>query len=182
MVSPDMRRQAKVINFGVLYGMSAFGLAKELGITQKLAQAYIDSYFQRYRGVRDYLDGLLAQARRDGYVTTLLRRRRYLPEIHSPQAPVRQFAERMAINAPIQGTAADLIKVAMVRIDRRLAAENLAAAMIMQVHDELVFEAPVSEREVLMTLVREEMEGVLKLDVHLRVEISAGRNWDEAHA
>jgi DNA polymerase I len=182
MVNPDMRRQAKVINFGVLYGMSAFGLAKELGITQKLAQAYIDNYFQRYRGVRDYLDGLLALARRDGYVTTLLRRRRYLPEIHSPQAPVRQFAERMAINAPIQGTAADLIKVAMVRIDRRLAVENLAAAMIMQVHDELVFEAPVSEREVLMTLVREEMEGVLKLDVPLRVEIAAGRNWDEAHA
>jgi len=182
MVNPDMRRQAKVINFGVLYGMSAFGLAKELGITQKLAQAYIDSYFQRYRGVRDYLDGLLAQARRDGFVTTLLRRRRYLPEIHSPQAPVRQFAERMAINAPIQGTAADLIKVAMVQIFRRLAEERLSAAMIMQVHDELVFEAPVSEREVLMALVREEMEGVLKLDVPLRVEVAAGKNWDEAHA
>ncbi|MDO9230043.1 MAG: DNA polymerase I [Syntrophales bacterium] len=182
MVNPDMRRQAKVINFGVLYGMSAFGLAKELGITQKLAQAYIDSYFQRYRRVRDYLDGLLAQARRDGYVTTLLRRRRYLPEIMSPQAAVRQFAERMAINAPIQGTAADLIKVAMVRIFRRLAEEELSAVMIMQVHDELVFEAPVSEREILMALVREEMEGVLKLNVPLRVEVAAGRNWDEAHA
>jgi DNA polymerase-1 len=162
--------------------MSAFGLAKELGITQKLAQAYIDSYFQRYQGVRDYLDSLLAQARRDGYVTTLLKRRRYLPEIHSSQAPVRQFAERTAINAPIQGTAADLIKAAMVRIFRRLTEEGLSAAMIMQVHDELVFEAPVSEREVLMALVREEMEGVLKLDVPLRVEVTAGRNWDEAHA
>ena len=182
MVNPDMRRQAKAINFGVLYGMSAFGLAKELGITQKLAQAYIDGYFQRYRRVRDYLDGLLAQARRDGYVTTLLRRRRYLPEIMSPQAAVRQFAERMAINAPIQGTAADLIKVAMVRIFRRLTEEGLSAAMIMQVHDELVFEAPVSEREVLMALVREEMEGVLKLNVPLRVEVAAGRNWDESHA
>jgi DNA polymerase I len=181
MVNPDMRRQAKVINFGVLYGMSAFGLAKELGITQKLAQVYIDSYFQRYRGVRDYLDGLLTQARRDGYVTTLLRRRRYLPEIHSPQAPVRQFAERMAINAPIQGTAADLIKVAMVRIFRRLDREGFSAFMIMQVHDELVFEAPVAERETLTALVREEMEGVLKLRVPLRVEIAAGRNWDEAH-
>jgi DNA polymerase-1 len=181
MVNPDMRRQAKVINFGVLYGMSAFGLAKELGITQKLAQAYIDSYFQRYSGVRDYLDGLLVQARRDGYVTTLFKRRRYLPEIHSSQAPVRQFAERMAINAPIQGTAADLIKVAMVRIFRRLAEERLSAAMIMQVHDELVFEAPVAERETLTALVREEMEGVLKLRVPLRVEVAAGRNWDEAH-
>ena len=182
MVNPDMRRQAKVINFGVLYGMSAFGLAKELGITQKLAQAYIDGYFQKYARVREYLDGLLAQARRDGYVTTLLRRRRYLPEIMSPQAAVRQFAERMAINAPIQGTAADLIKVAMVRIFRRLTEEGLSAAMIMQVHDELVFEAPVSEREVLMALVREEMEGVLKLNVPLRVEVAAGRNWDESHA
>jgi DNA polymerase-1 len=182
MVNPDMRRQAKVINFGVLYGMSAFGLAKELGITQKLAQAYIDSYFQKYAKVREYLNGLLAQARREGYVTTLLNRRRYLPEINSPQAPVRQFAERMAINAPIQGMAADLIKMAMVRIFRRLVEEGLSAAMIMQVHDELVFEAPVSEREGLMALVREEMEGVLKLDVPLRVEVAAGRNWDEAHA
>jgi len=182
MVNPDMRRQAKVINFGVLYGMSAFGLAKELGITQKLAQAYIDGYFQKYAKVRDYLDGLLAQARREGYVTTLLRRRRYLPEINSPQPAVRQFAERMAINAPIQGTAADLIKVAMVRIFRRLAEEGLAAVMIMQVHDELVFEAPVAEREALMSLVREEMEGVLRLSVPLRVEIAAGKNWDEAHA
>jgi len=181
MVNPDMRRQAKVINFGVLYGMSAFGLAKELGITQKLAQAYIDSYFQRYQGVRAYLDGVLVQARRDGYVTTLLRRRRYLPEIMNPQAAVRQFAERMAINAPIQGTAADLIKVAMVRIFRRLAEERLSAAMIMQVHDELVFEAPVFEKERVTALVREEMEGVLTLRVPLRVEISAGRNWDEAH-
>lgn len=181
MVNPDMRRQAKVINFGVLYGMSAFGLAKELGITQKLAQAYIDSYFQKYAKVREYLDALLAQARREGYVTTLLNRRRYLPEITSPQLPVRQFAERMAINAPIQGTAADLIKMAMVRISRRIQEEGFLAAMIMQVHDELVFESPVSEREALVALVREEMERVLKLDVPLRVEIAAGRNWDEAH-
>jgi DNA polymerase-1 len=181
MVNADMRRQAKVINFGVLYGMSAFGLAKELNITQKLGQAYIDGYFQKYAKVREYLDGLLAQARREGYVTTLLKRRRYLPEINSPQPSVRQFAERMAINAPIQGTAADLIKVAMVRIFRRLAGEGFAAAMIMQVHDELVFEAPVAEREELMDLVRKEMEGVLKLEVPLPVEIAAGKNWDEAH-
>lgn len=181
MVNPDMRRQAKVINFGVLYGMSAFGLARELGVTQKLAQAYIDSYFQKYQGVREYLDGVLDQARRDGFVTTLLRRRRYLPEIRSTQAPVRQFAERMAINAPIQGTAADLIKVAMVRISRRLEREGFSSFMIMQVHDELVFETPAAERERLSALVREEMEGVIRLDVPLRVEIAAGRNWDEAH-
>jgi DNA polymerase I len=182
MVNADMRRQAKVINFGVLYGMSAFGLAKELGITQKLAQAYIDGYFQKYGKVREYLDGLLDEARREGYVTTLFKRRRYLAEILSPQPAIRQFAERMAINAPIQGTAADLIKVAMVRIFRRLAAEGLSAAMIMQVHDELVFEVPLAEREKVIALVRQEMEGVLKLAVPLRVEIGAGRNWDEAHA
>ncbi len=181
MVNAEMRRQAKVINFGILYGMSAFGLAKELGITQKLAQAYIDGYFQKYAKVRNYLDGLLDQARRDGYVTTLLCRRRYLPEIMSSQAAVRQFAERTAINAPIQGTAADLIKVAMVRISRCIAEKGLSAAMIMQVHDELVFETPVAERETLMDMVREEMTGVLKLRVPLRVEIAAGRNWDEAH-
>ncbi len=181
MVNADMRRQAKVINFGVLYGMSAFGLAKELGITQKLAQAYIDGYFRKYAKVREYLDGLLAQARREGYVTTLLKRRRYLPEINSPQPSVRQFAERTAINAPIQGTAADLIKVAMVRIHRRLTEEGFSAAMIMQVHDELVFEAPVAEQAALMDLVCREMEGVLKLAVPLRVEIAAGANWDEAH-
>jgi DNA polymerase-1 len=181
MVNADMRRQAKVINFGVLYGMSAFGLAKELNITQKLAQAYIDGYFQKYAKVREYLDSILAQARREGYVTTLLKRRRYLPEINSPQPAIRQFAERTAINAPIQGTAADLIKVAMVRIHRRLAGEGFAAAMIMQVHDELVFEAPVAEQTALMALVCQEMEGVLQLAVPLRVEIAAGANWDEAH-
>ncbi len=182
MVSPDMRRQAKVINFGVLYGMSAFGLAKELGVSQKLAQVYIESYFKRYSGVRNYLDGVLAGARKDGYVTTLLGRRRYLPEIASPQAPIRQFAERTAINAPIQGTAADLIKIAMVKIFRRLSEEGFSAAMIMQVHDELVFEAPVPELENLTALVRQEMEGALALSVPLKVEIAAGKNWDEAHA
>ncbi len=181
MVNADMRRQAKVINFGVLYGMSAFGLAKELNVTQKIAQAYIDGYFRKYAKVREYLDGILGQARREGYVTTLLKRRRYLPEINSPQPAIRQFAERMAINAPIQGTAADLIKVAMVRIFRRIEEKGLAAAMIMQVHDELVFEAPAAEREALFAIVREEMEGVVKLRIPLRVEIAAGKNWDEAH-
>ncbi len=181
MVSPDMRRQAKVINFGVLYGMSAFGLAKELGVSQKLAQAYIDSYFKRYSGVRRYLDGVLEGARKNGYVTTLLMRRRYLPEIQSPQAQIRQFAERTAINAPIQGTAADLIKVAMVNIFRRLAEDRFAAAMIMQVHDELVFEAPAFECKSLIKMVREEMEGAMSLSVPLKVGIAAGLNWDEAH-
>jgi DNA polymerase I len=181
MVSPDMRRQAKVINFGILYGMSAFGLAKELGVSQKIAQAYIDGYFARYKKVRAYLDGILEGARHDGYVCTLLNRRRYLPELQSHVPAVRQFAERMAINTPIQGTAADLIKVAMVNIDRLLARKNYAARLIMQVHDELIVEAPLSEKDDVMALVKKEMEEVIKLKVPLKVEIAAGHNWDEAH-
>jgi DNA polymerase-1 len=181
MVNADMRRQAKVINFGILYGMSAFGLAKELGVSQKIAQIYIDGYFQRYKKVRLYMDGILEDARRDGFVCTLLKRRRYLPEFKSPVASVRQFAERMAINAPIQGTAADLIKVAMVNIAHLLRKKNLRARLIMQVHDELVVELPVKEKEEVMHLVRTEMEQVINLKVPLKVEIASGANWDEAH-
>lgn len=181
MVNADMRRQAKVINFGILYGMSAFGLAKELGISQKMAQTYIDGYFQRFKKVRSYLDGILEEARSNGFVCTLLNRRRYLPELNSSVAAVRQFAERMAINTPIQGTAADLIKVAMVNIARLLQEQKLAARLIMQVHDELVLESPAGEKEEVMALVKREMEEVIKLRVPLRVEIAAGRNWDEAH-
>ena len=181
MVSPDMRRQATVINFGVLYGMSAFGLAKELGVPQKTAQAYIDGYFARYKKVRDYLDGILDGARRDGYVCTLLNRRRYLPDLQSHIPSVRQFAERMAINAPIQGTAADLIKVAMVNIESLLSEKKLAARLILQVHDELVVESPLAEKEEVMALVKKEMEEVIELRVPLKVEIAAGANWDEAH-
>ena len=181
MVSPDMRRQAKVINFGILYGMSAFGLSRELGVPQKTAQAYIDGYFARYKKVRNYLDGILEGAKRDGYVCTILNRRRYLPELKSQIPSVRQFAERMAINAPIQGSAADLIKVAMVNIDHLLTGKNLAARLIMQVHDELVVEAPIEEKDEVMALVKKEMEGVIKLKVPLKVEIASGANWDEAH-
>ncbi|HPC86906.1 MAG TPA: DNA polymerase I [Smithellaceae bacterium] len=181
MVSPDMRRQAKVINFGILYGMSAFGLARELGVSQKTAQIYIDGYFARYKKVRAYLDGVLEGARRDGFVCTILNRRRWLPDLQSKIPSVRQFAERMAINAPIQGSAADLIKVAMVNIDRLLKEKNLDARLIMQVHDELVLEAPVQEQEDVKKLVREEMENVIRLKVPLKVEIASGVNWDEAH-
>jgi DNA polymerase-1 len=181
MVNADMRRQAKVINFGILYGMSAFGLSKELGLNPKMAQAYIDGYFAKYSGVRAYLDGILAEARGKGYVTTLLNRRRFLPEINSSNTATRQFAERTAINTPIQGTAADLIKVAMLNIHHLIRKRKLKSAMIMQVHDELVFEVPEKEKEELMDLVKREMEEVMELDVPLKVEIAAGRNWDEAH-
>ncbi|MEA1935661.1 MAG: DNA polymerase I, partial [Thermodesulfobacteriota bacterium] len=181
MVNEDMRRQAKVINFGVIYGMSPFGLSRELGINQKQAKAYIDAYFRRFHGVREYLDRILENARRDGFVTTLLNRRRYLPEINSSSAFLRQFAERTAVNTPIQGTAADLIKVAMLNIARCLAEGNFSASMIMQVHDELVFEVPLDEKDEIVNLVRREMEEVIELKVPLKVDISSGRNWDEAH-
>ncbi|NPV05687.1 MAG: DNA polymerase I [Syntrophaceae bacterium] len=181
MVTPELRRRAKVINFGVIYGMSPFGLSKELGISQAEAKEYIDSYFDRYKGVRKFLDGILEDARRDKYVCTLLNRRRYIPEITSSNAALRQFAERTAINAPIQGTAADLIKIAMINLHALLKKRHPKAAMIMQVHDELVFEVPEGEKKDLMALVKREMEGVMKLRVPLKVEIHAGRNWDEAH-
>jgi DNA polymerase-1 len=181
MVTSDMRRQAKVINFGILYGMSAFGLSRELNVAQKIAQTYIDEYFNRYHGVRAFLDGILENARNNGFVTTLLNRRRYLPEINSENAPVRQFAERMAINTPIQGTAADLIKVAMINISNLFAKRRLRAHMIMQVHDELVFECHHNENEEVMALVKKEMEEVIALKVPLKVDIASGRNWDEAH-
>jgi DNA polymerase-1 len=181
MINEEMRRQAKVINFGVLYGMSAFGLSRELGINQKQAQAYIGGYFKKYSRVKVYLDSILEQARKSGYVTTLLNRRRYIPEINSGNPSVRQLAERMAINAPIQGTAADLIKMAMLNIADCIKENRMNSAMIMQVHDELVFEAPQEERDALIKLVRQKMEGVVKLKVPLKVDIAVGRNWDEAH-
>lgn len=180
-VTPQMRREAKVVNFGIIYGMTAYGLAKELGVDQKVAQAYIDGYFQRYRGVRAYLDKVLEQAREKGYVETLLGRRRYLPEILSSNVAARKFAERTAINTPIQGTAADLIKKAMIRIHRRLGSEGCTSCMLVQVHDELLFEVPELEREKVEELVRQEMEGVHRLDVPLKVELGWGKNWAEAH-
>ena len=170
-VTTDMRRLAKVINFGIIYGMSAFGLSKELAIPPGVAQAYIANYFQKYHGVRDYIDQSLELARQRGYVTTLMNRRRYLPDIGSGNRSVRQFAERIAINAPIQGAAADLIKVAMIHIHRRLQKEERKTKMILQIHDELVFEVPEDEIQAVKQLVKEEMEGVMKLYIPLKVEI-----------
>jgi DNA polymerase-1 len=181
MVNQEMRRLAKVINFGIIYGMSPFGLSKELGITQKLAKTYIDEYFHRFHGVKRFIEALLGEARKNGFVTTLLGRRRYIPEINSKNVTVRQFAERMAMNAPIQGTAADIIKVAMLDISRSLKEKDLLSSMIMQVHDELVFEVPEGERHDVIDIIRNKMEGVVTLKVPLIVEIYAGKNWDEAH-
>jgi DNA polymerase-1 len=176
-VTSEMRRQAKVINFGILYGMSAFGLSRELGINNREAQIMIDQYFLKYGKVKQYIEDTLAEARRTQMVTTLFNRRRHMEDINSSNRAVRQFAERTAINTPIQGTAADLIKIAMIRIHETLHQEKMESRMLLQVHDELVFEYPEKESISLSTLVREIMEGVLTLRVPLVVQISLGNNW-----
>jgi DNA polymerase-1 len=173
----EHRRAAKAINFGIIYGLSAFGLAQQLGIAQKEAAQFINAYFSRYRGVKEYLDRVLVETRKSGETKTLFGRIRPIPEINSPQVQLRNFAERTALNSPLQGTAADLIKLAMIAIAKRLKKEKLKAQMILQVHDELVFEAPPKEKTVLEDLVREEMEAVYKLEVPLGVEICTGPNW-----
>jgi len=181
MVTDEQRRQAKTINFGVLYGMGAFSLAKELGISRAEAQQFIDHYFARYPAVLEYLEAKKQEAQEHHYVTTLLGRRCAIPEINSKNGAVRSYAERNACNYPIQGSAADIIKVAMINIDRRLMVEQLQTRMLLQVHDELVFEVPPEELEKVTELVRMEMETAVTLDVPLRVDIGCGQNWAEAH-
>jgi DNA polymerase-1 len=180
-VSPQQRERAKAVNFGIIYGSSAFGLAAQLGIAAAEAQATIDAYFERYQGVRSFIDDTVSQAAAQGYVTTLLGRRRYLPDLKSRNRTLRQAAERMATNTVIQGTAADLIKKAMVEVDDALRAEGFAARMILQVHDELVFELPEDEAESLGELARTRMQKVFELKVPLVVEVGVGRSWREAH-
>ncbi len=180
-VTPEMRRKAKTANFGIIYGISAFGLAERLGIARSEAKELIDSYFATFPDVRTYIDEAITTARKNGFVETLLHRKRYLPDIASHNATVRAFAERNAVNAPIQGTAADIIKIAMVRIDERLEREGLKTQMILQVHDELNFNVPLDELERVQTLVRQEMEGAYPLCVPLKVDIGTGQNWLEAH-
>jgi DNA polymerase-1 len=180
-VSSEQRRYAKVINFGLIYGMSAFGLAKALGIDNTAAKNYIERYFQRFAGVKRYMDDTRAQAKAQGYVETVFGRRLYLPEINSPNGPRRGGAERAAINAPMQGTAADLIKLSMVKVQQVLDAQHKGTRMIMQVHDELVFEVPESEVAWLKTEVPRLMAGVADLKVPLLAEVGVGLNWDQAH-
>ena len=180
-VDPEHRRRAKAINFGLIYGMSAFGLARQLRINQAEAKSYMDIYFDRYPGVRQYMETTRQSARDKGYVGTLFGRRLNLPEIHARNAAVRQYAERTAINAPMQGTAADLIKLAMIAIDEWLESSGLDSRMIMQVHDELIFEVPHAEVDRLTGKVRDLMCGVAEMDVPLVVEVGTGPNWKEAH-
>ena len=180
-VSGDQRRAAKAINFGLMYGMSAFGLAKQLGIGRGEAQDYIALYFNRYPGVRDYMERARQQARDHGYVETVFGRRLQLNEIHSRNQAQRAGAERAAINAPMQGTAADIIKRAMVTVHQWLAGHADKAALLMQVHDELVFEADAGFVDELVAQVRTRMESAAQLKVALVVDVGTGLNWDQAH-
>lgn len=180
-ITPEMRRKAKAVNFGIIYGISPFGLAQNTGVSNAEAKRYIDSYFARYPKVREFIDKTIKEAGAKGYVTTLLGRRRFIPELSSSTASVRNFGERTAVNTPIQGTAADLIKLAMIRIHERLARQRLGSKMILQVHDELVFEIKDDEIGEMKSLVKREMEGVLALSVPIKVDMGVGKNWDEAH-
>jgi DNA polymerase-1 len=180
-ITPELRRQAKAINFGIIYGMSAFGLSQQLEIDQKMAKTYIDNYFSRYKGVRNYMDRVIKEASKTKQTSTLLGRIRFLPDIDSPNRNVRQFAERTAINTPIQGTAADLLKLAMIKIDAVFREKNLRSAMLLTVHDELVFEVPPDELDEVRTLVKELMEGIWELKAPLKVNAQWGENWAEVH-
>jgi DNA polymerase I len=180
-VSSEQRRYAKTINFGLIYGMGAFGLAASLGIERKAAVAYIERYFERFAGVKRYMDQTKARAAELGYVETLFGRRIYLPEIKGGNGPRKSGAERQAINAPMQGTAADLIKLAMISVQELLEREKRGTAMVMQVHDELVFEVPHAELDWARVEVPRVMASVAQLAVPLLAEVGVGANWDEAH-
>jgi DNA polymerase-1 len=181
----ETRRRAKAINFGIIYGISAFGLAAQLGIDQGEAGAYIKTYFERFPGIRDYMDRTKALVKEQGFVTTVFGRRIHIPAIHSKSGAERQFGERAAINAPIQGAAADIIRRAMIRMPGALAEAGLQTRMLLQVHDELVFEAPEVEAERAVAVIRRIMEGAalpaVDLSVPLDVEAKAAGNWDDAH-
>jgi len=170
-----------VANFGIIYGISAFGLSQRMGISRSEAKAFIEEYFRSYPGVKAYMERVVAEAREKGYVETIFGRKRFLPDITSRNAVARGLAERNAINAPIQGSAADIIKLAMIAVSRRLEAEKLRSRMVLQVHDELVFDVTPDERDRIVEIVKQEMEGVCALSVPLITECNYGKNWREAH-
>ena len=176
-VTADMRRVAKTVNFGVIYGMSDYGLEQATGLSREEAANFIAAYFEKYSRVKQYLESTKEQARKEGYVQTILGRRRSIPEINSQNRQLREAAERMAINMPVQGTSADIIKVAMINLYREMAKRKLESKMILQVHDELIFEVPKAEREEMGKLASELMSSALELSVPLKVDIKTGPNW-----
>ncbi|MDO7609466.1 MAG: DNA polymerase, partial [Crocinitomicaceae bacterium] len=180
-VSREQRSKAKAVNFGIIYGQSAFGLSQNLSIPRKEAKAIIDSYFEEYPTIKKYMENVVAHSREKGYVETILKRRRYLPDINSSNAIVRGYAERNAVNAPVQGSAADVIKLAMIKVQNEMDEKNLKSKMVLQVHDELIFDVLDNEREVMEKLVKKNMESAVELSVPLDVEYKIANNWLEAH-
>ena len=178
-VTPTQRSNAKAVNFGIVYGISSFGLGQDLNITRKEAESYINQYFATYPGIKDYLDGLVAEAKETGSVSTLYGRKRPVPEISSSNFMQRSFGERIAMNSPIQGTAADIMKIAMLRVDRALKEKKLQARILMQIHDELLIEAPVEEASLVAEILQNEMMAAADLRVPLSVEVKTGDNWYE---
>ena len=179
-VTPQMRRSAKAVNFGIIYGISDFGLATQLKISNKKAGEYIKKYFDMYPSVKEYMDSNVEFAKKNGFVKTMLGRKRYIREINSPNYNLRSFGERAAMNMPLQGTAADIIKIAMLKVSRRIEKENLRSRLILQVHDELIVDTHPSEIEKVKTLLKEEMESVVSLSVTLTAEVNAGDRWYDA--
>ena len=179
-VTPELRRRVKAMSYGLAYGLSAYGLASQLKISTEEAKQQMDAYFARFGGVRDYLHAVVEQARKDGYTSTLYGRRRYLPDLNSDNRQRREVAERAALNAPIQGTAADIIKVAMINVQKALADAGLKSRMLLQVHDELVLEVVASELEEVTALVKDKMATAIELSVPLDVSVGTGRSWDSA--
>ena len=180
LVTDEMRSQAKSINFGIIYGMSAFRLSNELGISRKMAGMYIDNYFKRYAGVKAFIDETIKQTRDTCEVSTLFGRKRRLDDIRSSNTNLRNFAQRAAVNTPIQGSAADLIKLAMIKMQAALETEKMTSKMLLSVHDEIIFEAPEQEKDKLMAMAKQIMENVTPLEVPLKVNFGAGANWAEA--
>ena len=179
-VTETQRRNAKAVNFGIIYGISSFGLSQGLSISRKEAQEFINNYFVKFPGVKSYLDSLVSGAKENGYITTLFKRRRPIPELNSSNFMQRQFGERVAMNAPIQGSAADIMKIAMINVYKRLKAENLHSRLIIQVHDELLIETLESEKDLVYKILEDEMENACKLSVRMEIDIHSGNSWYEA--
>ena len=176
-VTKEQRTAAKAVNFGIVYGISGFGLAEQLGISRKKAEQYIEQYLEKYKGVKEFMDRIVEKAKEQGYVETLFHRRRYIPELSSNNYMVRQFGARAAMNTPIQGTAADIMKIAMIEVNKKLEEEKLNAKLILQIHDELLIECEIEEKEEVKKILKESMENAVKLSIPLEVEVSEADNW-----
>ena len=176
-VTKEQRTAAKAVNFGIVYGISGFGLAEQLGISRKKAEQYIEQYLEKYKGVKEFMDRIVEKAKEQGYVETLFHRRRYIPELSSNNYMVRQFGARAAMNTPIQGTAADIMKIAMVEVNKKLEEEKLNAKLILQIHDELLIDCKIEEKEEVKKILKESMENAVKLSIPLEVEVSEADNW-----